>query len=56
MMRNLRIEFAREDDNRWIAEAPDLPGVLAYGLTREQAQAKVEELARQVLQEQKSAD
>lgn len=56
MMRNPKIEFAREDDDRWIAEARVLPGVLAYDLTREEAQAKVEDLARRSLREQKSAD
>lgn len=52
----LKIAFDREEDGRWIAEAVDLPGVLAYGLTCEEAKAKVEDLARQVLQEQKSSD
>jgi predicted RNase H-like HicB family nuclease len=28
---SLQIEFDREDDGRWIAEVPSLPGVLAYG-------------------------
>ena len=56
MNEDLRIEYAREEDGRWIAEAVDLPGVLAYGLTCEEAKAKVEDLARQVLEEQKSSD
>jgi len=29
----LRIEFEREDDGRWIAELPALPGVMSYGVT-----------------------
>ena len=41
----LRVEFDRETDGRWIAEAIDLPGVLAYGETREEALANVEGLA-----------
>ncbi len=41
----LRIEFEREEDGRWIAEIPVLPGVLAYGLTREEARNRVEALA-----------
>ena len=45
----LRIEFEREDDGRWIAEIPDLPGVLAYGGTREAARVKVEALALRTL-------
>jgi predicted RNase H-like HicB family nuclease len=28
-----KVELEREEDGRWIAEVPDLPGVLAYGST-----------------------
>ncbi|HEX2257109.1 MAG TPA: type II toxin-antitoxin system HicB family antitoxin [Afifellaceae bacterium] len=45
----LRIEFDREADGRWIAEIPDLPGVMVYGATREEARAKVEALALRTL-------
>jgi predicted RNase H-like HicB family nuclease len=45
----LRIEIERESDQRWIAEVPALPGVLAYGESREQAIARVEALALRVL-------
>jgi predicted RNase H-like HicB family nuclease len=45
------IGFDREVDGRWIAETNDLPGILVYGNSREEAQSKVEELARQVLGE-----
>ena len=45
----LRIEFDREDDGRWIAEIPALPGVLAYGASQKEAQAKVEALALRTL-------
>ena len=41
----LQIEFEQEDDGRWIAEIPALPGVMAYGATRNEAKAKVEALA-----------
>jgi predicted RNase H-like HicB family nuclease len=41
----LKIEFELEDDGRWIAEIPSLPGVMAYGGTREEARGKVEALA-----------
>jgi predicted RNase H-like HicB family nuclease len=41
----LRVEFDRETDGRWIAEAIELPGVMAYGETREEALANVEALA-----------
>lgn len=45
----LVIEVEREDDDRWIAEVPSLPGVMAYGETREEALARVEALALRVL-------
>jgi predicted RNase H-like HicB family nuclease len=43
------IELERETDGRWIAEVLALPGVLAYGVTREEALAKAEVLALRVL-------
>jgi predicted RNase H-like HicB family nuclease len=43
------IEMEREGDGRWIAEVVALPGVLAYGATREEAIAKAEVLALRVL-------
>ena len=45
----LRIEFEREDDGRWVAEIAALPGVMAYGATREEARDKVEALALRTL-------
>lgn len=39
------IEFEIEDDGRWIAEVTNMPGVLAYGATREEALAEVRALA-----------
>ena len=47
----LAIELEREDDGRWIAEVPALPGVLAYGTSRDQAVAMVQALALRVLAE-----
>ena len=44
-----RIEFDREEDGRWIADIPELPGVMAYGTTQEEAKAKSEALALRVL-------
>ena len=41
----LRIEFEREDDGRWIAEIPDVSGVMVYGMTRNEARAKALRLA-----------
>ena len=46
---NLQIAVEREDDGRWIAEVPDLPGVMAYGQTNEQAIARVKALALRVI-------
>jgi predicted RNase H-like HicB family nuclease len=45
----LRVEFDRETDGRWIAEAIDLPEVMAYGASREEALATAEALARIVI-------
>jgi predicted RNase H-like HicB family nuclease len=43
------IEIEQEEDGRWIAEIPELPGVMVYGATREEAQSKVEALALRVI-------
>ena len=45
----MKIEVEREDDGRWIADLPDLPGVMVYGDTEKQAVAKVEALALRVI-------
>jgi predicted RNase H-like HicB family nuclease len=45
------IECEREEDGRWLAEVPELPGVLAYGTTPEEAQSKAQVLALRVLAE-----
>jgi predicted RNase H-like HicB family nuclease len=50
------IEVEQEADGRWIAEVPDLPGVLAYGASPSQAQAKAEALALRVLAERLDCD
>ncbi len=47
----LSIETEREDDGRWLAEVPELAGVLAYGATEAEAMARVEALALRVLAE-----
>lgn len=44
-----KVELEREEDGRWIAEVPQLPGVLAYGASPEEAQAKVQALALRVV-------
>ena len=47
----LRIEIEREDDGRWLAEVPALPGVLTYGTTDTEARAKATALALRVIAE-----
>ncbi len=37
----LTVNVDQEDDGRWIAEVPDLPGVMVYGVTQDDAIAKV---------------
>ena len=44
-----RVETELEEDGRWIAEVPELPGVLAYGSSAAEAQAKVQALALRVV-------
>ena len=43
------IEIEQEQDGRWIAEVIDLPGVLAYGRTADEAKAEVQALALRVV-------
>jgi predicted RNase H-like HicB family nuclease len=47
----MHIEIGREGDGRWIAEVPELPGVMAYGEDRDFAVARVQALALRVLRE-----
>ncbi len=44
-----KVETEVETDGRWIAEIPDLPGVLAYGATEKEAVASAQALALRVL-------
>lgn len=46
---HLAVEFDREDDGRWIAEVPTLPGVLAYGTTKRDALRRVSAVALRTL-------
>lgn len=48
---NFTLECERESDGRWLAEVPELPGVLAYGASADEAMAKAELLALRVLAE-----
>ena len=45
----MKIELEQEEDGRWIAEAPELPGVLAHGDTRDEAVCKTKVLALRVM-------
>ncbi len=46
---NLTIELDREEDGRWIAEAVELPGVMCYGQSRDEAISNAERLAIEVI-------
>ena len=43
------IEYEQEADGRWLAEVPELFGVLCYGTTADEAMSKAETLALRVL-------
>jgi len=45
----MKVESEREDEGRWIAEVPEIPGVMVYGRSREKAIAKAEALALRVI-------
>lgn len=45
----LTLALDREEDGRYLAEVPDLPGVLAYGATEQEATARAQALALRVL-------
>jgi predicted RNase H-like HicB family nuclease len=45
----MKVEFEKETDGRWIAEVPKLPGVMAYGKTKQEAQRKVLAIALRTL-------
>ena len=45
----MSIEIEQEVDGRWIADIPELPGVMTYGATKQEAVAHVEALALRVL-------
>lgn len=44
-----KVETEVETDGRWIAEIPNLPGVLAYGSTEKEAVASAQALALRIL-------
>jgi predicted RNase H-like HicB family nuclease len=43
------VNIDREEDGRWIAEVLELPGVLAYGQTEDDALTRVKALSLRVL-------
>jgi predicted RNase H-like HicB family nuclease len=45
------VDYEQEEDGRWIAEVLELPGVMVYGATREEALAKAQALALRVVAE-----
>jgi predicted RNase H-like HicB family nuclease len=45
------LECEMEADGRWIAEVLELPGVMAYGTSRDEAMIKAETLALRVIAE-----
>ena len=45
----MRVEIEQEEDGRWLTEIPELPGVMAYGATPEEAVARAQALALRVL-------
>jgi predicted RNase H-like HicB family nuclease len=53
---SFKIELEQEEDGRWIAEIPSLPGVMVYGATRDEALHKVMALAFRVLADQAEED
>jgi len=50
-MMKFTVEYEQEEDGRWIAEVLELPGVMVYGATREEALAKAQALALRVVAE-----
>ncbi len=49
MCKTYAVEFDREEDGRWIAEVPEVPGVMVYGRTKEEARKKVFALLLRVM-------
>jgi len=48
---NFTIVHEQENDGRWLAEVPELPGVLAYGADAQEAMSKAEAIALRVIAE-----
>ncbi len=50
------LQYEQEEDGRWLAEVPEIPGVLAYGATAREAMRKAEVLALRVIAERLEND
>ena len=48
---NFTIESEQETDGRWLAEVPELPGVLSYGVSRDGVMSRAQVLALRVIAE-----
>lgn len=48
-LESFKVEFEQEDDGRWLADIPELPGVMAYGKTKSDAEVAAVALALRVL-------
>lgn len=46
---SFKVEFEQEEDGRWLADIPELPGVMAYGKTKQDAEVAAVALALRVL-------
>ena len=46
-----KIEIEQEEDGRWLADIPELSGVMLYGKTPEEAKTRVQALALRVIAE-----
>ncbi len=46
---SFRIVYEKEKDGRWLAEVPELPGVMAYGNNKNEAEVAVTVLALRVI-------
>jgi predicted RNase H-like HicB family nuclease len=49
MTMTFTVEYEQEDDGRWLAEVLEMPGILAYGQSSDEAIAKAQALALRVL-------
>jgi predicted RNase H-like HicB family nuclease len=45
----MKVEFDREVDGRWIADIPEIPGAMAYGRTKKEAELKACSIARSAI-------